>query len=91
MSLNREICYPVFGHKPRYHRRRILIEVCTLYAIFDQDIFQLIRQDYTRKKYQKLLKSDNFDIKYETAVDFYNNTKYSRALTLFEDILSEFS
>ena len=41
-------------------------------------------------KYQKLLKSDNFDVKYETAVDLYNNEKYSRALTLFEDILSEF-
>jgi len=41
-------------------------------------------------KYQKLLKSDNFDIKYETAVDFFNDEKYSRSLTLFEDILSEF-
>lgn len=41
-------------------------------------------------KYQKLLKSDNFDIKYETAVDFFNDAKYSRSLTLFEDILNEF-
>ena len=38
----------------------------------------------------KLLKSDNFDIKYETAVDLFNDKKYSRSLTLFEDILSEF-
>jgi len=41
-------------------------------------------------KYQKLLKSDNFDIKYETAVEYYNDSKYTRALNLFEDILSEF-
>jgi len=41
-------------------------------------------------KYQKLLKSDNFDIKYETALNYFNDSKYSRALTLFEDILSEF-
>ena len=45
---------------------------------------------YSCSKYQKLLKSDNFDIKYETAVDLFNDKKYSRSLTLFEDILSEF-
>ncbi len=45
---------------------------------------------YSCSKYQKLLKSDNFDVKYETAVDLFNDKKYSRSLTLLEDILSEF-
>ena len=40
--------------------------------------------------YQKLLKSSNFDEKYEKAVDYYNDTDYSRALPLFEDLLSAF-
>ena len=40
--------------------------------------------------YQKLLKSDNFDMKFETALSYFNESKYSRALVLFEDILSEF-
>ena len=40
--------------------------------------------------YQKLLKSDNFDLKFETALSYFNESKYSRALVLFEDILSEF-
>ena len=45
---------------------------------------------YSCSKYQKLLKSDNFDVKYETALNLFNDQKYSRSLTLFEDILSEF-
>jgi len=40
--------------------------------------------------YQKLLKSSDFDLKYETAINYYNNSKYSRSLILLENILNEF-
>ena len=37
--------------------------------------------------YQKLLKSTDFDNKFESAVSYYDNSDYSRALPLFEDLL----
>ena len=40
--------------------------------------------------YQKLLKSSDFDQKYESAVNYYENEDYSRALPLFEDLLTAF-
>ena len=36
------------------------------------------------------LKSDNFDLKYETAIGLYNQEKFSKSLILFENLLSEF-
>ena len=40
--------------------------------------------------YQKLLKSTDFDNKFESAVSYYDNSDYSRALPLFEDLLGAF-
>jgi len=50
----------------------------------------LIFNLFSCSKYQKLLKSDNFDLKYETAIDLYNQEKFSKSLILFENLLSEF-
>lgn len=37
-------------------------------------------------EYQKLLKTADPELKYDSAVEYYNQKKYSKALTLFEDI-----
>jgi len=37
-------------------------------------------------KFQKLLKSSDFNLKYEKAVEYYEKEDYYRALSLFEDI-----
>jgi len=37
-------------------------------------------------EYQKLLKSTDPELKYEKAIDYFNQKKYSKALTLFDDI-----
>ena len=50
----------------------------------------LIFNLFSCSKYQKLLKSDNFDLKYETAIGLYNQEKFSKSLILFENLLSEF-
>ncbi|MCQ2345296.1 MAG: outer membrane protein assembly factor BamD [Paludibacteraceae bacterium] len=39
-------------------------------------------------EYQKLLKSSDPDLKYESALAFFNDGKYAKALTLFEDVSS---
>ena len=36
--------------------------------------------------YQKLLKSHDPDLKYESALAYFNEGKYSKALTLLEDV-----
>ncbi|MBI1192844.1 MAG: outer membrane protein assembly factor BamD [Bacteroidetes bacterium] len=38
--------------------------------------------------YEQLLKSDDFDLKYEKAREYYNKGSYSRALPLFKQLLS---
>ncbi len=37
-------------------------------------------------EYQKVLKSTNSEFKYDKAVDYYSNKKYTKAITLFEDV-----
>ena len=37
--------------------------------------------------YQKLLKSTDYDLKFEKAKEFYNNGKYSKAIPLFEELI----
>ncbi len=39
-------------------------------------------------KYQKLLKSTDFNLKYEMAVKYYNKQDYSRAFPIFEELLN---
>ncbi len=38
-------------------------------------------------QYQKLLKSDDHELKYEKALEYYEEGDYSRAITLFADIM----
>jgi outer membrane protein assembly factor BamD len=38
-------------------------------------------------KYQKLLKSNDFGLKYEKAVEFYEKGDYYRALQLFDQVI----
>lgn len=40
--------------------------------------------------YQKLLKSSDYNLKYEKAVEYYNNEDYYRAQTLFDEIVPIF-
>ena len=40
--------------------------------------------------YQKLLKSTDYDNKYESAISYFNNNDYSRSLPLLEDLLGAF-
>ena len=37
-------------------------------------------------KYQKLLKSTDYDLKYSKAIEYYEEKDYYRALTLFEEM-----
>ncbi|MCX7745083.1 MAG: outer membrane protein assembly factor BamD [Flavobacteriales bacterium] len=39
-------------------------------------------------EYQKLIKSSDYALKYEKAKEYYNKKKYSKALTLFEELLT---
>lgn len=39
-------------------------------------------------EYQKLVKSSDYSLKYEKAKEYYNKKKYSKALTLFEELLT---
>lgn len=41
-------------------------------------------------KYNKLLKSTDYEMKYNAAVNFYNNKKYFQALQLLEELISVF-
>lgn len=41
-------------------------------------------------KYQKLLKSSDMDLKYEKAVEFYDEGKYEKAMPLFEELIPLF-
>lgn len=41
-------------------------------------------------EYEKILKSDNYDLKYDQALSYYDQEKYIRAVTLFEQILPRF-
>ena len=40
--------------------------------------------------FQKLLKSNNNQLKYETAVSLFNKASYNKAMQLFEQITAEF-
>jgi len=39
-------------------------------------------------EYQRLVKSSDYALKYEKAKEYYNKKKYSKALTLFEELLT---
>jgi outer membrane protein assembly factor BamD len=39
-------------------------------------------------EYQKVIKSSDYSLKYEKAKEYYNNKKYSKALPLFEELLT---
>ncbi len=39
-------------------------------------------------EYQKLVKSSDYSLKFEKAKEYYNKKKYSKALTLFEELLT---
>lgn len=39
-------------------------------------------------EYQRLVKSSDYSLKYEKAKEYYNKKKYSKALTLFEELLT---
>ena len=41
-------------------------------------------------KYQKLLKSSDMDLKYEAAIKYYDDEKYEKAMTLFEELIPLF-
>ena len=41
-------------------------------------------------KYQKVLKSDNYNYKYEKAVMYYDNGDYNRAMPLFNELSTVF-
>ena len=41
-------------------------------------------------KYEKLLKSNDYDLKYKKAFEYYNKEDYTRAATLFEQIINVF-
>ncbi len=38
-------------------------------------------------KYQRLLKSDDFELKYKAAIEFYEEENYGRAITLLADVI----
>ena len=38
-------------------------------------------------KYQKLLKSSDMELKYEAAINYYDEDKYDRAMALFEELI----
>ncbi|PIE99698.1 MAG: outer membrane protein assembly factor BamD [Paludibacter sp.] len=41
-------------------------------------------------EFQKISKSKNIELKYDKAVDYYSNKKYSYAISLFEDIAANY-
>jgi len=41
-------------------------------------------------KYQKLLKSSDMDLKYEAAIKYYDEEKYEKAMSLFEELIPLF-
>ncbi len=41
-------------------------------------------------EYEKVLKSSDYELKYRKAVEFYNNKDYSRAISLFEQVVNVF-
>ena len=41
-------------------------------------------------EYEKILKSDDYDMKYEKALSYYDQEKYIKAVTIFEQILPRF-
>lgn len=41
-------------------------------------------------EYEKLLKSEDYDLKYQKAIEYYESEKYVKASTLFEQILPRF-
>ncbi len=45
---------------------------------------------FSCSKYQKLLKSTDFELKYKKAVEYYGKEDYTRALPLFEELLTIF-
>jgi len=41
-------------------------------------------------EYEKILKSDDYDLKYDNALSYYEQEKYIKAITIFEQILPRF-
>jgi len=46
---------------------------------------------FSCSEYQKILKSDDAELKYIQALEYYNDEDYSRSLSLFEQILTSFN
>jgi outer membrane protein assembly factor BamD len=53
-------------------------------------LFCLVTMLFACNGYQKLLKSTDFELKYKKAVEYYEKDDYSRALPLFEELLTVF-
>ena len=45
---------------------------------------------YSCSKYQKVLKSDDINFKYEQAVKYYNNSEFNKALPIFNELIPIF-
>ena len=45
---------------------------------------------YSCSKYQKVLKSDDINFKYEQAVKYYKNSEFNKALPLFNELIPIF-
>ena len=45
---------------------------------------------YSCSKYQKVLKSDDINFKYEQAVKYYKNSEFNKALPIFNELIPIF-
>jgi outer membrane protein assembly factor BamD len=52
--------------------------------------FTLLILSTSCSNYQKLLKSNDTDLKFEKAMEYYNNGDYKRAATLFNDVMRSY-
>ena len=53
-------------------------------------IFIIIASIFSCSKYQKVLKSDDINYKYEQAVKYYKNAEFNKALPIFNELLPIF-
>lgn len=73
----------------------IILYFCTFILKMSKIIFNktfviscLLLLLFSCGEYSKLIKSDDNDLKFKAGVDYYKNSKYDRALPLFEDVLA---
>lgn len=53
-------------------------------------IFFLLTSIFSCSKYQKVLKSDDVNYKYDQAVKYYNNAEFNKALPIFNELIPIF-